>query len=183
MNMFIYDENGNLTIRKPNGLEYRFENTDKPELGFEYDVLVYDNIEVKICEWQDGKDFQEQDQVKLSAEECDSIETYIANSEPPSDVNLNQQYLTNLNHECRDYINTQCNDSGFQDFMEVIYAGRDGSNHPYRSDARDIMEYADVVWQTYVKVSDEIKMTREDTLKPYEDYMNAIPGPMRQLFK
>ena len=29
MNMLIYCENGNLTIRKPNGLEYTFENTDK----------------------------------------------------------------------------------------------------------------------------------------------------------
>jgi len=45
------------------------------------------------------------------------------------------------------------------------------------------MEYADVVWQTYVQVADEIKMTREDTLKPFEDYSNAIPGPMRQLLK
>ena len=48
MNMFIYDEQGNLTIRKPNGLEYSFNNTDKPDLGFEYDVVVYDDIEVKI---------------------------------------------------------------------------------------------------------------------------------------
>ena len=50
--MFIYDEHGNLTIRKPNGLEYSFNNTDKPELGFEYQVIVYDDIEVKIV---DGK--------------------------------------------------------------------------------------------------------------------------------
>ena len=44
MNIFIYDEHGNLTIRKPNGLEYSFDNTDKPELGFEYQVIVYDDI-------------------------------------------------------------------------------------------------------------------------------------------
>jgi len=183
MNMFIYDESGNLIIRKPNGLEYRFDNTDKPELGFEYDVIVYDDIEVKILQWKDGVDWQEQEQIKLTAEECDAIETYIANSEPPSDVNLNTQYLNNLNHACKEFINTQCSDTGFNDLMEVVYAGREGSNHPYRSDARDVLEYADVVWQTYVGVADEIKMTREDTLKPYEDYISAIPGPMRQLLK
>ncbi len=183
MNMLVYDENGNLIIRKQNGLEYRFDNTDKPEFGFEYDVLVYDDIEVKIVKWQDGIDFSEQEQVKLNADECDAIEMYIANSEPPSDVSLNSQYLNNLNHMCKDFINSQTNDTGFNDFHEVIYAGREGSNHPYRSDARDVMEYADVVWQTYVQVADEIKMTREDTLKPFEDYSNAIPGPMRQLLK
>ena len=32
MNMFIYTENGDLHIRKPNGLEYQFQNTDKPNL-------------------------------------------------------------------------------------------------------------------------------------------------------
>ena len=57
MNMFIYDENGNLTIRKPNGLEYSFNNTDKPDLGFEYDVVVYDDIEVKILKWEENKCF------------------------------------------------------------------------------------------------------------------------------
>jgi len=58
--MLIYCENGNLTIRKPNGLQYTFENTDKPELGFHYDVLIYDDIECKIMEWVDGKPFEEQ---------------------------------------------------------------------------------------------------------------------------
>ena len=77
MNMFIYDEHGNLTIRKPNGLEYSFNNTDKPELGFEYQVLVYDDIEVKIVEWQEGICFEDQAKVNLNETEIDAIETYI----------------------------------------------------------------------------------------------------------
>ena len=48
MNALVYCEFGNLLVRKPNGLEYRFENVDKPDLGFDFDVLVYDQIEVKI---------------------------------------------------------------------------------------------------------------------------------------
>ena len=80
MNMFIYDENGTLTVRKPNGLEYNFENTDRPELGFEYDVVVYDDIEVKILEWKDDVCFDEQVKVNLNDTEIDAIETYIENS-------------------------------------------------------------------------------------------------------
>ena len=41
----IYTEDGVLNIQKPNGLRYIFENCDAPELGFEYDVLVYADIE------------------------------------------------------------------------------------------------------------------------------------------
>ena len=59
MNMLIYCENGNLTIRKPNGLEWTFENTDRPDLGFDYDVLVYDDIEVKIMKWKENVLFDE----------------------------------------------------------------------------------------------------------------------------
>jgi len=83
MNMFIYDENGNLIIRKPNGLEYTFENTDKPNLGFDFDVVVYDDIEVKIVEWEDGKDFDAQQKINLNDTERDAIEQYIENSAPP----------------------------------------------------------------------------------------------------
>jgi hypothetical protein len=81
MNMLIYDNDGNLIIRKNNGLEYRFDNTDRPNLGFEYDVLVYDDVEVKILNWKDGVDFNDQEQITLNSEECDAIETYILNSE------------------------------------------------------------------------------------------------------
>ena len=66
MNMLIYCENGKLTIRKPNGLEWTYENTDKPELGFKYDVLVYDDIEVKINEWKQDVPFDAQEKITLA---------------------------------------------------------------------------------------------------------------------
>ena len=61
MNALIYCENGNLTIRKPNGLEYRFDNVDKPDLGFDFDVLIYDQIEVKVLKWEEGKPLDQQE--------------------------------------------------------------------------------------------------------------------------
>ena len=61
MNALIYCENGNLTIRKPNGLEWQHEQVDKPELGFEYDVLVYDDIECKVEKWVENVPLEEQE--------------------------------------------------------------------------------------------------------------------------
>ena len=83
MNMLIYCENGNLTIRKPNGLEWTFENTDRPDLGFDYDVLVYDDIEVKIMKWKENVLFDDQEKITLADDEVDAIEQYIDNSAPP----------------------------------------------------------------------------------------------------
>ena len=81
MNMLIYCENGNLTIRKPNGLEWTFENTDRPDLGFDYDVLVYDDIEVKIMKWKENVLFDDQEKITLADDEVDAL-SLIHISEP-----------------------------------------------------------------------------------------------------
>ena len=77
MNAFIYDSDGTIFVRKPNGLEYNYENVDKPAFEFEYDVVIYDDIEVKIERWEDGLGFDQQKKVALSKEECEIIEQYI----------------------------------------------------------------------------------------------------------
>jgi len=177
MNMFIYDENGNLVIRKPNGLEYTFENTDKPNLGFDFDVVVYDDIEVKITEWKDGEDFDNQQKINLNETEIDAIEQYIENSAPPEGVSLNQQYSNELENLCNDYVNSQIQSYGFSDLVDVMAAAREGSNHPLRSDARRTLEYYDQIWNIYINVMEEIRHTREDVLKPFQDYSAHFPVP------
>ena len=70
MNSLIYTEESRLIIEKPNGLRYEFENVDKPELGFEFDVVVYDDIEVKVLKWEDDKgNFDEQTHTNLTNDE------------------------------------------------------------------------------------------------------------------
>ena len=181
MNMLIYCENGNLTIRKPNGLEYSFENTDKPELGFEYDVLVYDDIEVKILKWDNDKKFDDQEKINLIDSEIDTIETYISNSAPPEGVSLQNQFSGNLQQIAEGYIMQQADTYGFSGTMDVIGAGREGSNHPMRSDARRVLEYYDAVWNVYLNVINEIKNTREDALKEFEEYSSQLPSPQKAL--
>ncbi len=181
MNMLIYCENGNLTIRKPNGLEWTYENTDRPELGFKYDVLVYDDIEVKINEWKQDVPFDAQEKITLADDEVDAIEQYIENSAPPENVNLNNQYSEHLVDMCNQYCAEQVASYGFTEVIEVIAAGREGSNHPLRSDARRVLEYYDAVWNVYVNVANEIKSTREDLLLDYEHYANQLPRPQQSL--
>jgi len=180
MNSLIYTEEGTLIVEKPNGLRYEFKQVDKPELGFEYDMFVYDDIEVKVLKWEDEKgNFDAQDKVPLTNEEKDIIETYIKNSEPPIGWNLNNQYLQKLNEICADNVEDVANKYGFDSHIEATYVGREGSAHPYRSNGRRVLEYADAVWCCYVQIGDEITQTREDLLKTLDEYMAAIPEPQK----
>jgi hypothetical protein len=177
MNALIYTENNELMITKPNGLHYKFDNVDKPELGFDYDVLVYAEEELKILNWDVQKEFPDQEQIPLSADEKDAVETYIKNSEPPMGVTLNGQYIEQLAYMCNKNVEACAGGFNFSDIAEVVYVGREGSNHPYRSNARRVMEYADALWHIFDQVMNEIVGTREDTLRDFASYVEQLPQP------
>ena len=90
---------------------------------------------------------------------------------------MNNQYIGEINRTARDNIQLHAQKHGFDDFFEAVYAGREGSAHPYRSDARRVLEYADAVNNVLDGLFREISVTREDTLKPIEDYLMALPTP------
>tara|TARA_B100000902_G_scaffold7735_1_gene9826 strand:- start:1611 stop:2180 length:570 start_codon:yes stop_codon:yes gene_type:complete len=177
MNCLIYDQWGNLFIRKPNGLEWRHENVDRPALGFDFDVLIYDDVEFKIEKFEDGKEMEEQEKQPLTETDKDAIEAYIENAEPPSGVSLNQQYVGRIAEVVRNNVMHQCEKYGFDDMIEVLMAAREGSAHPYRSNARRALEYSDAVANVAEGVFREIQITREDTLKPLDEYIMQIPPP------
>jgi len=177
MNAFIYDEKGTLFVRKPNGLEYDYTTVDKPAFDFDFDVIIYDDIEVKIVNWEDGLSFDQQAKTALSNEEKDMIEQYIENSEPPMGHSLNSQMINNLYRQTKDYVDKECQQYNFDSLTEVVYAGREGSSHPFRNNARRAMEYADAVNCVLEQLVNEIQSTREDFIKEYDSYVSELPSP------
>ena len=91
-----------------------------PELGFEYDVLIYDDIECKIEKWEEGQPLEAQERLPLTEAEKDAVESYIENAEPPIGVSLNQQYCQRLNDVARNNTIQQCERYGFDDMIEVL---------------------------------------------------------------
>ena len=174
-NALVFCENRNLFIRKPNGLEYDFQNVDKPALGFEFDVVIYDEMESKVMSWDFSKSFDDQEHIELTPEEKEMIEQYISNSEAPEGVNLQIQFVNQLG----DYINGQHDEIaeiyGFRNLQIVIIAGREGSNHPLRGNARRVLEYIDNTHSIFYSMIDEIFATKEDLLQPFEHYVRQIP--------
>ena len=113
----------------------------------------------------------------LTKEECEMIEQYIENSEPPIGHSLNAQYINNLYRTTKEFIDQECQQYNFDSLSEVTYAGREGSNHPHRNNARRAMEFADAVNSVLDQLVQEIQSTREDFLKEYDSYESELPSP------
>lgn len=176
-NALVYTEEMKLFIRKPNGLEYEFDNVDKPELGFDYDVIVYDDIEQKVVKWDDSLgNFDSQVREQLNDSEMESIESYIEHSEAPMGVNLNSQFCQKISEEVSNRLKACTQSYGFDDLMEVLFAGREGSNHPHRSNARRVMEFGDACYNVGDQIQDEIVATREDQLTDFGRYLGQLPS-------
>lgn len=176
MNAFIYDENGNLSIRKTNGLRWTINQCDKPNLGFEYDIIVYDNEEFKIEKLDPSKDFRSQ-QVPLTELDKDAIENFILSTHPPRGFNLNNQYLDDLRDHCDELFHGLINDQGFDNIMSLVLASRQGSNHPKRKMAREVLEFYDAVETQFEITKEEILLTREDNLRDISYYRSNFPMP------
>jgi hypothetical protein len=87
--------------------------------------------------------------------------------------------MASLTDRANNYLNEVVDIHGFTDLNEVIFAGREGSNHPQRSNARRVMEYGDAVYNVLDQICQEVRATREDTLKDMEEYMKHLPQPTR----
>jgi hypothetical protein len=178
MNVLIFTEDNTLKIQKPNGLRYEFENVDKPNLGFDFDVIVYEeHHEHKIVNWDDEKDFDNQKIDELTEDEMKSIELFIESSEPPLGTSLNNQHIDDIYRHEKGVVNDVVDKYGFDDFIECIYAGREQSNHPSRRDARLVMEFADACAQVTKNLCMEIEECSEDSLRPVEYYFEQYPTP------
>jgi len=180
MNQLIFTEDNNLHITKPNGLRYEYKNVEKPNLGFEFDVIIYDmqEGEFKIVNYNDDLPFNEQDKSPLEDSERDAIEEFINQSEPPNGMSLNNQFVQDIEEATYDRINECADRYRFRNLNECVYAGREGSNHPFRSEARRVLEFADAIWSICFQTQEEIMAKREDHLKPFDEYLVVLPDPV-----
>ena len=86
--------------------------------------------------------FNEQEKSVLEDSERDAIEEFINQSEPPNGMCLNNQFMSDIENVTRDRINECADCYRFENLNECVYAGREGSNHPFRSEARRVLEFA-----------------------------------------
>ena len=169
----IYDAQNTLVIVKETGLRIVYQNVDKPELGFEYEGLVYDQDEFKILE-VNPSNWDASEKHPLTDSERDKIEKFIDDAEAPDGTNLNNQYIDDLYDVVAKNIYQLCIEMRIENLYEATYIGREDSNHPYRSDARRVLEFADSSYSILEQVVGTITRTREDQLKDFDDYCDDL---------
>lgn len=174
---FIYQQDNSLKLRNEKGLRWEYEQTDAPSLGFEYDYIIYDDQKIKIIKKDD-----EEVVTDLTNDEIDAIEKYVLSAEPPEGVCLNQQYADDLWHFTAQNVREMCNQLRFGDIVEANVAGREGSNHPFRSDARRCLEFYDQAYLIFEELKNQIVAAPEDQLQDFDYYQKASLRPVMTEF-
>jgi len=167
--LLVYDNDNQLHLINSTGLRWNYERADKPDLGFDYDYLFYNPTEDETFEIQ-GNVFP------LSQEQIDSIEEYINLAEPPDICNLQNQFTDDLKHHIfEQFENGFFGDLGYNGWGDLLITAREGSNDPYRAEARRCLEFRDFVMQSYYRLREEILASEDADLLPFEDYIGKLP--------
>ena len=110
MNALTYCEFGNLTIRKPNGLEWQHEQVDKPELGFEYDNFGNELIFNKNVNFNNSSTFNNNSTFNNRVSINDILEGNNNTLTIDADI-INNQFLQAENQELNETILDNYNQS------------------------------------------------------------------------
>lgn len=180
---FIYDQDNSLKLRDSRGLKWEYQQADAPQLGFDYDFLVYDDQKIKIILEKDKEgNVTGENITDLTNDEIDAIENYVMGAEPPEGTTLNNQYANDLFDATNNHINEMCHRMRFPNIHEVMVAGREGSNHPFRSNARRVLEFYDQAWQIFEQLKNQIMSAPEDQLHEFEYYIRESLRPVNTEF-
>ena len=180
---FIYTQDNTLRLRDQRGLKWEYEQADAPVLGFDYDYLVYDDQKIKIILEKDKDGNVTGEKITdLTNDEIDAIENYVMSAEAPDGVSLNNQFANELYDFTGQNIHEMCNRMRFPSIQECMVAGREGSNHPFRSDARRCLEFYDQAWQIFEQLKNQIMTAPEDQLQDFQYYMRESLRPVNTEF-
>ena len=167
--LLVYDDQNVLHLRDERGLRWNYDRADAPDLCFDYDYLFYAPPEDEFFELN-GESFP------LEREQIDSIKEYISLAEPPDVMTLQGQYLGDLKFHIDDSMEEQIlNNLNYNGWSEILVVGREGSQDPFRAEARRILEFRDFLMQTFYRIEEEIQATEDVDLLPMEDYINKLP--------
>ena len=172
--LLVYDTDNVLHITNDKGLRWNYDKTQKPQFGFEYDTLFFNPYE-------DERIFILNDEEHLlSDESIQEIEEYIKLCDPPSQINLQNQYIEDLDDEVENRIGhlldlLQGSDIGFNNTASLVIASREMSNDPRRQIGRRVLDWMDFLNGVNFRTKEELRATLETDLKDFDHYLDQLP--------
>ena len=179
--LLVYDHDNVLHITNEKGLRWNYDRADKPQFGFDYDYLFYVPVD-------DTYEFElNGEKEPLNQEAQEEIKEYIKLCEPPLELTMSKQFIEDIQDHVRGRQRRTMENLGFFEFentVEIMIAGREGSNDPRRQIARRFLDWNDFLIGTAYRICEEINATVDEDLKEFDDYCNEIPDiPPEETFQ
>ena len=179
--LLVYDHDNVLHITNEKGLRWNYDRADKPQFGFDYDYLFYVPVD-------DTYEFElNGEKEPLNQEAQEEIKEYIKLCEPPLELTMSKQFIEDIQDHVRGRQRRAMENLGFFEFentVEIMIAGREGSNDPRRQIARRFLDWNDFLIGTAYRICEEINATVDEDLKEFDDYCNEIPDiPPEETFQ
>tara|TARA_Y100000287_G_scaffold183776_1_gene183457 strand:- start:2749 stop:3381 length:633 start_codon:yes stop_codon:yes gene_type:complete len=179
--LLVYDHDNVLHITNEKGLRWNYNRADKPQFGFDYDYLFYVPVD-------DTYEFELNGQKEpLNKEAQEEVKEYIKLCEPPLELTMSKQFIEDIQGAVRNRQRLAMENLGFFEFentVEIMIAGREGSNDPRRQIARRFLDWNDFLIGTAYRICEEINATVDEDLREFDDYCNEIPDvPPQETFQ
>ena len=170
--LLVYDTDNVLHITNDKGLRWNYDKTQKPQFGFEYDCLFYNPFE------NEQMFILNDEEHLLSDESIQEIEEYIKLCDPPSQINLQNQYIEDLDDEVENRIGhllAEASVVGFNNTSSLVIASREMSNDPRRQIGRRVLDWIDFLNGVNYRTKEELRATLETDLKDFDHYLDQLP--------
>ena len=170
--LLVYDTDNVLHITNDKGLRWNYDKTQKPQFGFEYDCLFYNPFE------NEQMFILNDEEHLLSDESIQEIEEYIKLCDPPSQINLQNQYIEDLDDEVENRIGhllAEASVVGFNNTSSLVIASREMSNDPRRQIGRRVLDWMDFLNGVNYRTKEELRATLETDLKDFDHYLDQLP--------
>ena len=170
--LLVYDTDNVLHITNDKGLRWNYDKTQKPQFGFEYDCLFYNPFE------NEQMFILNDEEHLLSDESIQEIEEYIKLCDPPSQINLQNQYIEDLDDEVENRIGhllAEASVVGFNNTSSLVIASREMSNDPRRQIGRRVLDWIDFLNGVNYRTKEELRATLETDLQDFDHYLDQLP--------
>jgi hypothetical protein len=157
-------DSGVLILQNASGRRWQLANIDKPRLSFPYDAL---SVTKTHALRRVGSNVQ-----PLTRREIEEVTAFISAQTPPPP---HEQLAADLKTFAHGLINAAVGRLRFGNLLEAQIAARESSTDLRADDARHVLAYVDMVWNSYHGVEAQIDATPEDELAPFADYCNMMP--------
>jgi hypothetical protein len=167
--MTLEYENSTLRVENPEGLRWQLADVPKPEFTFNYDALTLtgDRALRRL-----GASVY-----PLALDEIEEVRAFIRRQQPPAWATFQKQLTMDLRVLAHGLINSVVTQLEYDNLLDVMIAGREGSTDLYAEEARQVMAYVDSVWNAFHGLAEQIKATPTEELRAVNEYAQMMPFP------